>query len=159
MNTAKRDASIHYTKLVLLLLLAAGKNLFAQSSNMLVHENSPAMTTIDGRHNTSLNGKWQAIIDVYDRGTDRGYFRDAHSKGKSDFYEYAFDTSFQLHVPGDYNSQMPELKYYESSVWYKRSFNYDKKGGRVFLHFGAVSYITDVYLNGSKLGSHEGGFT
>ena len=54
---------------------------------------------------------------------------------------------------------MPELKYYESTVWYKRSFTYSKTNNRVFLHFGAVNYIANVYLNGVKLGSHEGGFT
>jgi beta-glucuronidase len=31
--------------------------------------------------------------------------------------------------------------------------------GRVFLYFGAVNYRADVYLNGRKLGMHQGGFT
>ena len=30
---------------------------------------------------------------------------------------------------------------------------------RLFLHFGAVNYIADVYLNDEKIGSHEGCFT
>lgn len=29
----------------------------------------------------------------------------------------------------------------------------------MFLHFGAVNYLADVYLNGEKIGSHESGFT
>lgn len=154
MRTIKWGASVHYAKVVLLLLLCLCENSFAQSTG-----DNAAMTNIDGRHKTSLNGKWQAIIDPYDRGTDRGYFKDAHPKGKTDFYEYDFEKSGTLNVPGDYNSQTPELKYYESTVWYKRSFSYSKKDGRAFLHFGAVNYVADVYLNGSKLGSHEGGFT
>ena len=30
---------------------------------------------------------------------------------------------------------------------------------RVFVYFGAANYQTTVYLNGEKLGEHEGGFT
>src|SRR6185369_2572028 len=29
----------------------------------------------------------------------------------------------------------------------------------VFVYFGAANYFADVYLNGEKLGQHEGGFT
>ena len=80
-------------------------------------------------------------------------------KGKTDFLEYSFDDAPTLNVPGDFNSQLPELTYYESSVWYKKTFNYTKTDKRLFLHFGAVNYLADVYLNGEKIGSHEGGFT
>src|SRR5205807_5907876 len=30
---------------------------------------------------------------------------------------------------------------------------------RLFVYFGAANYLADVYLNGEKLGRHEGGFT
>jgi beta-glucuronidase len=32
-------------------------------------------------------------------------------------------------------------------------------GKRLFVHFGAINYRADVYLNGKKLGFHKGGFT
>lgn len=35
--------------------------------------------------------------------------------------------------------------------------NFNK--GRVFIHFGAVDQIADVYLNGVHIGSHSGGYT
>ena len=55
---------------------------------------------------------------------------------------------------------MAELFYVEGVVWYKRTFHYSKKTNeRVFIHFGAVNYLADVYLNGKHMGSHEGGFT
>ena len=55
---------------------------------------------------------------------------------------------------------MAELTYEECTVWYRKIFNYDKGfRKRLFLHFGAVNYLADVYLNGIELGSHEGGFT
>jgi len=59
-----------------------------------------------------------------------------------------------------FNSQMTELKYFEGTVWYKRTFNYNLNDGkRLFLHFGAVNYFASIYLNGNLVGKHEGGFT
>ena len=55
---------------------------------------------------------------------------------------------------------MPELKYYEGTVWYARRFDAPEQAGRrQFLYFGAVSYRCRVYLNGEEIGAHEGGFT
>lgn len=153
-----RFAILNISILLLPLLLIHGR-VAAQNAASQSDAHSWAMTNVDGRKMTSLNGKWEAIIDSYDQGKNRGYWTDAHAMGKSDFYEYDFNGGIILNVPGDFNSQLPELKYYESTVWYKRSFNYSKTSNRVFLHFGAVNYIADVYLNGEKLGSHEGGFT
>ncbi|MCL3780103.1 beta-galactosidase [Prolixibacteraceae bacterium JC049] len=45
-------------------------------------------------------------------------------------------------------------------LWYKRSFTVPKnwKGKNVVLNFGAVDWETNVYVNGQKVGSHQGGF-
>lgn len=45
-------------------------------------------------------------------------------------------------------------------LWYKRSFSPPvlQQGQRMLLHFGAVDWQTDVYVNGKKAGSHQGGF-
>lgn len=118
-----------------------------------------SMGNVFGRKTTSLNGKWQVLIDPNDNGEKMGVGKDAKPKGKTDFLEYSFDGASTLNVPGDFNSQMPELTYYESTVWYKKTFAYQKTNKRLFLHFGAANYIADVYLNGEKIGTHEGGFT
>lgn len=118
-----------------------------------------SMGNVFGRKTTSLNGKWQVLIDPNDNGEKMGVGKDAKPKGKTDFLEYSFDGTSTLNVPGDFNSQMPELTYYESTVWYKKTFAYQKTNKRLFLHFGAANYIADVYLNGKKIGTHEGGFT
>jgi beta-glucuronidase len=126
------------------------------------------ITNLEGRTTVSLNGKWQIIIDPYENGfynyrydeDPNGYFNNAKPKDKSDRVEYDFDTSEQLDVPGDWNSQMEKLFLYEGTVWYKKSFDFVKKNGkRLFVHFGAANYHAVVYLNGSKLGENEGGFT
>jgi beta-glucuronidase len=120
-----------------------------------------SMINVYGRNSTLLNGKWETIIDPFDAGIGwRAIYKDAKPTGTNDFLEYSFDQNNTLNVPGDFNSQLPELTYYESSVWYKKTFDYvPNKNERLFVHFGAVNYIADVFLNGKKLGRHEGGFT
>jgi hypothetical protein len=44
-------------------------------------------------------------------------------------------------------------------LWYMRTFTVPKtKGNRVLLHFGAVDWQAEVFVNGTKVGSHEGGY-
>ena len=122
----------------------------------------------DGRKTVSLNGQWQTIVDPYESGyynyryqpSDNGYFKNAKPKSKSDLIEYDFDSSATLNVPGDWNTQSDQLFFYEGTVWYKKSFDYrGKPDSRLFVYFGAANYFADVYLNGEKIGQHEGGFT
>jgi beta-glucuronidase len=119
-----------------------------------------AMMNIDARKTFSLNGSWQIIIDPADAGEYRQIWLDKKPLQKTDFVEYSFDGGPSLQVPGDFNTQMPELTYEECTIWYKKTFSFKRNPDkRLFLHFGAVNYKADVYLNGTKLGSHEGGFT
>src|SRR5258708_21330713 len=122
----------------------------------------------DGRKTLSLDGQWQTIIDPYETGyydyrylpSANGYFKDAKPTTKSDLIEYDFDTSESLSVPGDWNTQKERLLLYEGTIWYRKSFDYQKTPNtRLFVYFGAANYLADVYLNGEKLGRHEGGFT
>lgn len=126
------------------------------------------ITNTEGRTTISLDGQWRTIIDPYESGyydyryqpSANGYFKDAKPKSKSDLIEYDFDTSASLKVPGDWNTQAGHLLFYEGTVWYKKAFDYQRQGNtRLFVYFGAANYIADVYLNGQKLGRHEGGFT
>ena len=47
------------------------------------------------------------------------------------------------------------------TLWYKRtlSLQEDFNKGRVLLHFGAVDQQANVYINGTEVGSHLGGYT
>lgn len=108
----------------------------------------------------SLNGKWNAIIDPYSRGEPMKFYQNREPRQKSELVEYSFSGGLRLDVPGDFNSQLPELQYYEGNVWYQRSFVAEKKDGRrQFLYFAGASYKTKVWLNGIEIGRHEGGFT
>ncbi len=119
-----------------------------------------AMTNASARKVTSLNGDWNVIIDPTGIGDWRQVWLEQQPEKKSDFFEYSFQGGPQLKVPGDFNSQKAELTYFEGTVWYQRQFSYmAQKNKRLFIYFGAVNYMADVFLNGKKIGSHEGGFT
>ncbi len=118
------------------------------------------LTNVYGRQYTFLNGKWNVIIDPYQQGRRTSIYKNRPLRNKADFKEYEFEGGLRLNVPSDWNSQLPELKYYEGTVWYARKFKVNKnQDENLFLYFGAVSYRCRVYLNGKEIGSHEGGFT
>ena len=147
-----------FKSLLLLAALLCAGSLHAQTvlQNVYAHKHQ------------SLNGSWQTIVDPFDAGfydyrlkeSPTGFFQNRTPRHKQDLVEYDFVPAEQLYVPGDWNTQRPELFLYEGSIWYKKDFNYRRKPGtRLFLYFGAANYLTHVYLNGEKIGVHEGGFT
>lgn len=129
----------------------------------------PQIINIGNRDLFSLNGLWKTIIDPFENGyydyrlepSAKGYFKDVdYSHDRSFLQEYNFAGDKTLYVPGDWNTQRPELYYYEGTVWYRKHFDYAPKSDkRAFLYFGAVNYEAIVYLNGEKIGQHTGGFT
>lgn len=47
----------------------------------------------------------------------------------------------------------------EQALWYKRTVTTPKLKNQVLLlHFGAVDWLCDVYVNGQKAGTHKGGY-
>jgi beta-glucuronidase len=131
-------------------------------------QNINLITNVEARKQLSLNGAWRIIVDPYEDGyfdyrrqpKQDGYFLNQKPSSKSDRIEYDFDTSETLRVPGDWNSQKEKLFFYEGTLWYKKDFRCEKKPGtRLFVYFGAANYEAIVFLNGKKIGEHEGGFT
>ena len=96
------------------------------------------IVNVDGRSTASLDGNWQVIVDPFENGYynyrwephTEGYFANKKPQTPLDLIEYDFDTSPELAVPGDWNSQYKELEYYESTVWYKKSFRIKKQPGK-----------------------------
>lgn len=113
-----------------------------------------------GRKSQSLNGEWHAIIDPFESGR-HNIWKNQKPRNKNEFREFSFDEGLILNVPGDFNSQLPELKYYEGTVWYGRYFDIPEPapGERLLLYFAGVANVADVYLNAQPIGHHEGGFT
>lgn len=130
---------------------------------------APLLTNVHARTHTSLNGSWKAIIDPFETGyydyryqplADGGFGANRRPTSPSDLIEYDFDAADALSVPGDWNTQREALMLYEGTIWYKRDFDYAlSPGRRLFAYFGAANYDAKVFVNGTKVGEHVGGFT
>src|SRR3989339_114174 len=98
-----------------------------------------------------------------DPGTQQGYF-------KKDFDESAWSNQY---VPWNWDRKHPPNPYVVHGVnnigdkffreggvgWYRKRFNLDKSmpsNYRLILHFGMVDTECTVYLNGNKVGEHQG---
>lgn len=152
-----------FKKSFLLIIISIAPSLIAQETQFF-----NLLQNIDSRDKISLNGLWDIIVDPLENGfynhrlqeKNDGYFLNAKMKSPSDLVEYNFDSSDQLMVPGDWNTQMEKLYYYEGTVWYKKDFYFTPNANElVYLYFEAANYEAIVYLNGKKLGKHIGGYT
>ncbi len=146
-----------------LLLLASILTAQADETKMV-----PIVGNVLNRQTTSLNGEWRYIVDVQESGyygyrrekIRNGYFRNQKPQKPEDLVEYDFDQSDRMLIPSDWNTRDERLFFYEGTVWFKRSFNYQPKAGRrTLLYFGAVNYEAIVFVNGQEVGRHVGGFT
>lgn len=154
--------------------LSVSAGILVATTNAARAENIPDLFLHNGE---SFDGPWRCIIDPYETGfydyrykqrdaspdpsRAETFYLDVKPSSPGERVEYDFDTSPTLNVPGDWNTQSPELFYYEGTMWYRRSFDFagNEGDGRMFLRFGAANYRADVYLNGSRVGTHLGGFT
>ena len=125
---------------------------------------------VDRRHTESLDGNWHYLVDhapgraLYRPDgsiNDNSYALNQHPAivGKHN-EEYDFSTAPTLSVPGDWNTQVPELFNYEGIVWYQRDFEVRPPADtRTFLHIGAANYRSHVWVNQRRVCDHEGGYT
>ncbi|MBR6786548.1 MAG: beta galactosidase jelly roll domain-containing protein [Clostridia bacterium] len=97
----------------------------------------------------NLNGAWQFEIDHGASGRKRGLLHKEKLDGT-------------IIVPFCPESSLSGVQYtdFMAAVWYKRTFTLPEEanGKRVFLHFGAVDYRCEAWVNGQSVGVHEGGF-
>lgn len=121
-----------------------------------------------GRAHLDLGGTWRVIVDPRSPGIHPplpGRDIDGLPQGRKaecglELVEFSFDDSRTLETGRDWNTQDPQLFFYESTVWYRKDFDAVKQAGRRYLlHFGAVNYRAEVWLNGARLGVHEGDYT
>jgi beta-galactosidase/beta-glucuronidase len=100
---------------------------------------------------TNLNGQWDFTFDDDNQGISAGWFRG----------DVAFDKT--ITVPYVYQSELSGIndRTPHDVVWYKREFEVDFNTTQedVILHFGAVDYEADIYVNGEHVLHHIGGHT
>jgi beta-galactosidase/beta-glucuronidase len=98
----------------------------------------------------NLNGTWSFETDPGVSGRERGLV-DAPSLSGSIVVPFCPESR----LSGVANTD------FMNAVWYKRSFELPAawSGSRVLLHFGAVDYETEVWVNGISAGQHKGGYS
>ncbi|MDQ3880673.1 MAG: hypothetical protein M3295_06350 [Chloroflexota bacterium] len=100
------------------------------------------MTPLD-RPTIDLDGRWEFVGDP-----ERLYGPTTLPDGEP------------IEVPGCWEAQVAH-QYRVLTGWYRRSVDIpaDWDGARVLIHFGAVMYRSWIWLNGRRIGEHEGGYT
>lgn len=151
---------------------------FALAACASLAEPGDAQTTSTGTREHAvldLSGDWHWSVDPYGdgysgfHGGEAGYssrrynfinVEDEMRKDPTALFEYDMQNAKTAHIPGAWIGHEPEMRHYQGVVWYQREFNLADRGDkRLFVEFGAVNYRADVYLNGVRIGGHEGGFT
>lgn len=98
----------------------------------------------------NLNGPWEFEFDFGCSAVERRLWE-----------KERFDR--EILVPFCPESRLSGIGYTDfiSGVAYRRNFELSQEelSGRVLLHFGAVDYEASVYVNGTLVGSHKGGYT
>lgn len=98
----------------------------------------------------NLNGNWQFGFDDQNRGLDDGW-----QLGNTEL-------PLTINVPFAYQTELSGIHETDAHdiVWYRRSFKIVRHSKQLYrLHFGAVDYYADVFMNGQLVGQHEGGET
>lgn len=100
----------------------------------------------------NLNGQWEFVFD------------DDNVGKREKWYENFPDESGMIIVPFTYETKLsgignPDI---HENLWYKRLFKADKQnldGKRMLLHFEGSDFHTLVWINGSYVGEHNGGYS
>lgn len=79
--------------------------------------------------------------------------------GEAAGWAHGLTGSRPMAAPGSWNEQYEDLFGYLDLAWYVKGVYVPSswQGQRVFLRVGSAVYFAEVYVNGVKVGSHEGG--
>ena len=102
----------------------------------------------EGRERLSLDGPWRYRAEADEPGESLGYAQAAIDD--ADWPTMQLPTNWYRTEVGDFFG----------TIWFRRGFRVPEafRGQRLFLRFGAVDYLADVWVNGEYLGHHEGMF-
>ncbi|MGN6214178.1 glycoside hydrolase family 2 protein [Parafilimonas sp.] len=97
----------------------------------------------------SLDGEWKFATDPVKVGEQSGWYN-------ADFNSSSFDN---VTVPHCFSVD-PRYMFYTGKAWYFKKFtSVASSQKRTYLKFDAVFYKCKVWLNGTMVGEHEGGYT
>lgn len=111
--------------------------------NALPEYPRPQLTRTDWRN---LNGSWQFAAATAGEQPPVGR-----------------NLAERILVPYPVESQLSGLERHEDRMWYRRTFTVPAdwkigSGKRLMLNFGAVDWRAEVYVNGTKVTEHQGGY-
>ena len=99
----------------------------------------------------NLNGHWLFAFDDEDKGRDEEWFKQESKR--------VFDKTIM--VPYTYQCEMSGIndQDFHDIVWYQKTVELAEKDldEVMLLHFGAVDYRADLWVNGTYVMAHEGG--
>lgn len=99
---------------------------------------------------TLLSGEWDFCFDDKNDGEKRRLYRGLPA-----------ENTVKINVPFAYQSEASgvEDKADHAYMWYSRTFSYDlPRGKRLIINFDGADYLAKVWLNGTFIGSHAGGY-
>ncbi len=93
------------------------------------------------------------LADMWD------FLPDPDDIGRTAGWSGGLDGARPIAVPASWNEQFAETRDFLGPGWYQVRFSlpWGWVGQRIAIRFNSVHYLADVWLNGSWLGSHEGG--
>ena len=97
----------------------------------------------------NLSGMWKFCIDMGICGAnypDPGWPKDGWQI---------------IEIPSCWNFYGEKYKIYEGISWYTKDFYLSNITSQTlgYFYFEGINYLSEIYLNGEKIGSHEGGYT
>ena len=97
-----------------------------------------------------LNGEWRIIFDKKNEGKQKNWIDPEVFESHPSIKPITVPSAWEL-IEQDY----------EGVAIYKKNFDVPAnwENSIIRLQFGAVNYLTEVWLNGEVVGFHEGGFT
>ena len=97
----------------------------------------------------NLNGRWQFRLDAKDEGLKARWFAADLANPRA------------ILVPFSWGAPLSGVPDSADIGWYARSIEVPAswRGKRIFLVVGASDWRTSVWIDGKKLGDHEGGYT
>ncbi|MFL6274383.1 MAG: glycoside hydrolase family 2 protein [Blastocatellia bacterium] len=127
------------TKRQKIMLNAAGKAVWLAATLLLL--------VVVGGAQTKLERDWQFLADK------AGTLKISDLAGAQGWRNARVGLSW--------NAQFDDLRDYMGVAWYRTHLDVPplEKGKRALLRFGAVDYLSEVFVNGKSVGTHEGGYT
>ena len=109
---------------------------------MLYPQSNPFRQSVD------LSGIWDFRFDPGNIGAASGWTN-------------GLTAARPIAVPASWNDQFEDGRDYLGDAWYQTRFDlplgFDAARQQIRLRFGSVNYLAEVWLNGARLGLHEGG--